>query len=260
MLHGRVDLSADIAPKKAALDALRPLHGRSLEVLGRWFDVELTYTSNAIEGSTLTRTETAVVVEKGLTIGGRPLKDHLDAIGHMDALAFVRALAGSPDPIREGDIREIHRLVLGRSDPAEAGSYARHHRAILGSAVRFPSPAEIPPLMGEFSAWLGTAEPHPDAAFEAHFRLVTVHPFADGNGRTARLLMNLVLLRAGYPPVSIGPGERVAYLDALQLRQAGGDAGPWRELMLARLDESLSVFLERLSAPSIPSPLPSIDT
>ena len=200
-----------ILAKKARLDGLRPLAGPSLAALERWYDVELTYTSNAIEGSTLTRSETAVVVEKGITIGGKPLRHHLEALDHMDALLFVRALAGNAEPLREGDVREIHRLVLARSDPDEAGRYSGRERRVLGSTIRFPSPAAIPPLMAEFAEWLADAEPDPGTAFDAHYRLVTIHPFSDGNGRTARLLMNLILFRAGYPPVVIAPEETILW-------------------------------------------------
>lgn len=238
--------STAILAKKARLDALRPLGGESLRVLERWYDVELTYTSTAIEGSTLTRSETAIVVEKGITIGGKPLRDHLEALDHMDALAFVRALAGSDEPIREADVRQIHRLVLQRSAPEEAGAYSRHQRAILGSTLRLPSPAELPALMGDFGVWLAAAEPSPTSAFEAHYRLVTIHPFSDGNGRTARLLMNLLLLRAGYPPLSIGPPERAAYLAALESRQTERDPALWLDFMASRLEASLDAYLDHL--------------
>lgn len=242
-----VPLPDRILAKKARLDGLRPLAGPSLAALERWYDVELTYTSNAIEGSTLTRSETAVVVEKGITIGGKPLKDHLEALDHMDALAFVRVLGTSAEALREGDLREIHRLVLARSAPDEAGRYASHERKVLGSASRFPSPIEIAPLMADFAHWLASAIPGPATAFEAHYRLVTIHPFSDGNGRTARLLMNLILFRAGYPPVVIAPEHRVAYLDALQKRQTGGDAGGWTELMLGQLEAGLDAYLDHLA-------------
>src|SRR5438874_1324616 len=166
--------------KKQRLDRLRPLTARNLEVLAAWYDVELTYSSNAIEGNTLTRSETAIVLEKGITIGGKPLKDHLEAIGHRDALHFVRALAVGGETVREIDIREIHRLIIGRVDPEEAGRYSRHLRTIAGSPLVLPSPVEISALMQEFAAWLATAPFGPDTAFEAHARLVAIHPFSDG--------------------------------------------------------------------------------
>lgn len=214
--------------------------------ISSWYDIELTYTSNAIEGNTLTRSETAIVLEKGLTIGGKPLKDHLEVIGHKDALDYVRALAARDEPIREGDVREMHRLVIGRVDPGEAGRYSDHQRQILGSTLVLPSPAAIPALMGDFGQWLAKAPPTPETAFTAHERLVTIHPFSDGDGRTARLLMNLVLLKGGYPPVTIGPDCRAAYIDSLQALQLGRDPVPYREFMAERLEAGLDHTLAML--------------
>ena len=197
-------------------------------------------------GNTLTRSETAIVLEKGITIGGKPLRDHLEALGHRDALGFVRTLARAGEKVREIDIREIHRLIMTRLDPDEAGRYSTHQRTIAGSALLLPSPAEIPPLMGDFAAWLGTAEAGPETAFEAHLRLVTIQPFSDGNGRAARLLMNLLLLQAGYPPVVIGPEHRAAYIDALQAMQLRNDPEPCRRFIAERLEASLDHHIEML--------------
>ena len=232
--------------KKAELDRLRPLSQRTLSALADWYDVELTYTSNAIEGNTLTRSETAIVLEKGITIGGKPLKDHLEALGHKDALHYVRALADRGERLRETDVREIHRLVTGRVDPDEAGRYSQYQRMIAGSPVTLPSPAEIPPLMGDFAQWLAGAPPVPEAAFTAHARLVAIHPFGDGNGRTARLLMNLLLFRGGYPPVVIGPEHRPAYIDSLQALQVANDEQAYQAFMWARLEASLDHHLAAL--------------
>jgi len=232
--------------KRQQLDRLRPISPRSLAALAAWYDVELTYSSNAIEGNTLTRSETAIVLEKGITIGGKPLKDHLEAIGHRDALAFVRALAAAGEPLREIDIREIHRLILAQVDPEEAGRYSRHQRMIAGSSLVLPSPAEIPALMGDFAAWLAAAPAGFDTAFAAHARLVAIHPFSDANGRTARLLMNLLLMRAGFPPVVIGPEHRSAYIDVLQALQLRADAEPYQHFMIARLEASLDHHLAML--------------
>jgi Fic family protein len=238
--------------RKERLDRLRPLSPQSLDALAAWYDVELTYSSNAIEGNTLTRSETAIVLEKGITIGGKPLKDHLEAIGHRDALHFVRTLAAAGERVREIDIREIHRLILARIDPEEAGRYSRHQRVIAGSPLTLPSPVEIPALMGDFAAWLATAPADPDTAFAMHGRLVAIHPFSDGNGRTARLLMNLILLKAGYPPIVIGPEHRVAYIEALQALQLENDPQPYQRFMAERLEASLDhhlAMLERVTPP-----------
>ena len=235
-----------IAAKKARLDALRPLDPGSLRALDAWYDVELTYTSNAIEGNTLTRIETALVLEKGLTIGGKPLKDHLEAVDHKEALDYVRALAGRDEPLREIDVRQIHQLVLARSESGEAGRYSLRPRMISGSPFILPSPAEVPALMGDFARWLAEAPVDYSTAFEAHARLVTIHPFSDGNGRTARLIMNLILLRGGYPPVVVAPEHRLAYLSALQTLQVEADPEPYRRLMAERLDAGLAHYLSIL--------------
>ena len=237
-----------IDAKKRRLDALRPLTAHSLAALDAWYDVELTYTSNAIEGNILTRLETALILEKGLTVGGKPLKDHLEAIDHQEALGYVRLLASRTEPLREGDIRELHRLVLTRSQPDEAGRYSQRQRRILGSTVTLPAPIDIPPLMTDFARWLSQADFTPAAAFEAHYQLVSIHPFADGNGRTARLLMNLLLLRGGYPPVVIGPEHRLAYLTTLETAQLGSDKAPYTRFMAERLDASLTDYLRAIDS------------
>ena len=213
------------------MDALRPLSRASLDVLAQLYDVELTYTSNAIEGSTLTRSETAIVLGEGLTIGGKSLRDHLEAVGHKDALDYIRTVAQQPEPIREMDIRQMHQLLMARSDPGEAGRYSRHQRMIAGSSLMVPSPVEIGPLMTDFGRWLASATATAETAFTAHERFETIHPFSDGNGRTGRLLMNLVLSRAGYPPVVIGPEQRLQYNETLAAIQIRDDHEPYREFM-----------------------------
>ncbi len=234
-----------IAGKKVELDALRPVSGKSLAELNRWYDVELTYTSNAIEGNTLTRNETAIILEKGITVSGKPLRDHLEATGHRDALAYVRELATSTDAVREVDVRNIHRLVLQKIEPEEAGRYSQHQRVIAGSSLLLPSPAEIPARMGDFARWLAQAPSTPEAAFDAHEALVTIHPFSDGNGRTSRLLMNLLLLKRGYPPIVIRPEDRASYLDALDATRSG-DRPSYHCFMNARLENALDHHLEIL--------------
>jgi Fic family protein len=235
-----------IAEKKAELDKLRPLARASSDALAQWYDVELTYTSNAIEGNTLTRSETAIVLEKGITVSGKPLRDHMEAVGHKDALDYIHTLAQHNEEIREIDIRRIHSLVVGRSDPEHAGSYSKHQRLISGSSLVLPSPAEIGPLMSDFGIWLSKAHPSAQTAFAAHEKLVTIHPFTDGNGRTARLLMNLILFKAGYPPVVIGPEQRQDYIDGLEAWQLQKDPEPYRKFMTARLEASLDHHLSFL--------------
>src|SRR5271168_1041527 len=209
-------LLQSIAAGKARLDHLRPVSRDALTALQKSWDVDLTYTSNAIEGNTLTLRETAELIEHGITVGGKPLRDHLEAVDHYGAVLWVRELADKGTPLDESTVRELHRRIVVRSQLEIAGVYSTLPRRIAGSPVVFPNPAKIPQLMQEFGDWLGKAEPTPAASFDAHFRLVAIHPFSDGNRRTARLLMNLLLLRGGYPPVAVRPEDRKTYLDALE--------------------------------------------
>lgn len=171
-----------IADKKSRLDGLRPFSPEALGRLEHYYDVEITYTSNAIEGNTLSAVETTLVIERGITIGGKPLKDHLEALDHYDAILYVRELAGEKTPLKESDVRDLHRLVMQRSNPGIAGTYAGLARYVRTDAGRhwFPSPSEIPSLTGDLAKWLAAAPDTPEAAFTAHRRLVDIHPFNDG--------------------------------------------------------------------------------
>lgn len=222
---------------------MRPLSAPSLTALDAWYDVELTYSSNALEGNTLTRSETAIVLEKGFTVSGKPLKDHLEAQGHRDALLYMWQLAKSIEPVREMDIRNLHRLVLQRIDPEEAGRYSTRQHLISGSPLLLPSPAEIQAHMDDLAASLATMALNPEAAFNAHEALVTVHPFSDGNGRTARLLMNLLLLRTGYPPVVILPEDRPAHHGCLAAVQLNDNCSEYHAFLYRQLEQSLDRHL-----------------
>lgn len=237
-----------VAAKKTELDRLRPRAPGGLANLEHSHDLELTYTSNAIEGNTLTAAETTLVVEQGITVAGKPLRDHLEAIDHYEAIRYVRAIARQGAKLTEMDIRGLHRLVVLRSRPEIAGSYADQGRYVLTDTGRhaFPSPAEVPALMGDFAAWLRDASDTPDTAFAAHRRLVDIHPFNDGNGRTARLLMNLILIRGSYPPVAVRPEDRPAYPHALQIAQAGQGTETFEALLYQRLDVTLAEVLTAL--------------
>jgi len=245
----------DIAAKKAELDRLRPRSPGGLGNLEHVHDLELTYTSNAIEGNTLTAAETTLVIERGITIGGKPLKDHLEAIDHHEAIRYVRELAHEPKPLTEMDVRNLHALVVKRSQPEIAGRYADQSRYVLieGGRRHFPPPSAVPAMMGDFASWLGQAPNTPEAAFAAHRRLVDIHPFNDGNGRTARLLMNLILIRGGYPPVAVRPEDRPEYLRALQQAQAGRGTEGFDRLLYERLDATLNEYLNALKE-ALPTP------
>jgi Fic family protein len=239
-------LLAAIAAKKERLDALRSVSRAALIALQHSYDVELTYTSNAIEGNTLTMRETAELIEHGITVGGKPLRDHLEAVDHYAAVLWMRELAAKPILVDEATVRELHRRIVARSQPEIGGIYSTLPRRIAGSPVIFPNPAKIPQLMKEYGEWLGKAGSAPAASFDAHYRLVAIHPFTDGNGRTARLLMNLLLLREGYPPVAVRPEDRKTYLDMLEQASVRDDLEPFQTFMHKRLDATLEEYLSAL--------------
>ncbi len=230
--HASADALERINVLKAELDALRPLNAQTVRALDNWHRVELTYSSNAIEGNTLTRSETAVILEKGLTVGhGKSIREHLEAINHAQAIDFVQSLVTGSEPLSEMDIRQIQALITAGDERAEPGRYSSGARTVSGSKRIFPGPSELAPMMRDFAAWLSKEQPSPETAVEAHSRLVEIHPFSDGNGRTARLLMNAVLWRGGYPPAIVEPADRTAYIDTLELRHEG-DREPHRAFML----------------------------
>jgi Fic family protein len=245
------DLLASIDAQKAELDGLRPISGDALRQLQKYYDVELTYTSNAIEGNTLTHRETAEVIDHGVAVGGKSLKHHLEAVDHYEAVLWIRDLAVARAPIGEAVVLELHRRIVARSDPGIAGIYSPYRRRIAGSPVVFPNPVSVPGLMQAFGLELEAAAATPHGAFDAHFKLTAIHPFSDGNGRTARLLMNLLLIRAGYPPVAVRPEDRKIYLDSLEKAPLAGDLTPFQIFMHQRLAATLEDYLGALSEASI---------
>lgn len=239
-------LLEELKTKKEELDTFRPLPAALIKNLSQWFHVELTYTSNAIEGNTLTRSETAVVVEKGLTVGGKTVKEHLEAINYGIALSFVEELVCKKrNQLTFEDILDIHNLILRTIDDEHAGVYKTVAVRIAGSRVVLPNPIKVPQLMDEFINWLHNVVDNPVIiSAEAHLKFVSIHPFVDGNGRTARLLMNLLLMQEGYPPAIIRPEDRVAYLDALEKAYMENDFVDFYELIAHAVDRSLDIYLE----------------
>ncbi len=237
----------DLTRKKQELDGFRPLPPALVRNLDDWFRVELTFTSNAIEGNTLTRAETALVVEKGLTVGGKSLREHLEAANHAKALDFVHSLVSKPpSEISAKDVLSIHEMILKGIDDDNAGHYRSVPVRIAGSAVIMPNPRKVPDLMDAFQDWLTAPHDLHPAAFaaEAHYRLVTIHPFTDGNGRTARLLMNLLLMQQGYPPAIIRKRDRLVYINALETAQLGGARDAYDAQIIKAADRSLDIYLK----------------
>jgi Fic family protein len=239
-------LLESIAHKKQLLDRLRPLSPAAVLELQKECDIELTYTSNALEGNLLTFRETAEVIGNGATIGRKRLKPHLETIGHYDAVLWMRKQAAQAMPVTETIIRELHRRIVAHSEPAIAGVYAPDRMRDARPVVAFPNPLSIPEMMGDLSRQIERGDPTPMAAFEAHFRLTAISPFRDANGRTARLLMNLLLVRHGYIAVSVRPEDRRLYLDALAHASLTNDLGPFQTFMHRQLDGALDEYIDGL--------------
>ncbi len=247
-----------LTKKKRELDKYRPLPPEQLKNIEDWLKVELTYSSNAIEGNTLSRIETAEVIEKGVgaVISGKPLKDQLEAINHAKALDFIKNLADvkkSHQFITEEEILGIHKIILTGINDYAAGHYRNIEVFIKGVDVEFPSPQKVPRLMKDFIHWLeGEQSKHPvKVAADAHFKLVSIHPFIDGNGRTARLLMNLILIINGYPMAVVRNEERTHYLQAVNTGQARGDLTAFYKMMVEAVERSLDAFLAAARGKSI---------
>jgi Fic family protein len=231
--------------KKQELDRLPRLSKAQVKNIEDWLRVELTYTSNAIEGNTLSRQETALVVEKGLTVEGKTLKEHQEAINHAAAWELVKQLAKKGNKVKARDILDIHRLILSKIDDSEAGRFRSIPVRISGSTVILPNALKVPELMEELFVWLKATKDHPvKTAAEAHYRLVSIHPFVDGNGRTARLLMNLILVKSGYPAAVIKKEDRLKYLNSLEKAQLGGSKNDYYQLIYEAVDCSFDPYLE----------------
>jgi len=239
-----------LTAKKQELDKFKSLPQELIKSLGEWFKVEITYSSNAIEGNTLSRIETAEVIEKGISavISGKALRDQLEAVNHAKALEFIKTLASqrkSHQFITEKDIKAIHKIILTGIDDQWAGKYRQTEVFIKGADVEFPSAHKVPYIMTEFIQWLeDQQEEHPvRVASNAHFKFVSIHPFIDGNGRTARLLMNLILAINSYPMAVIRNEERIRYLEVVNLGQTQNDLKSFYSLIEESVERSLDVYL-----------------
>jgi Fic family protein len=218
---------------KEQLNGLRGLYSGKV---GQAFDIEYTYESNKIEGNTLTLQETALIVEKGLTIGGKSLNEHLEAINHTFAIDYIKDIAKNNEAVTERVLLDIHKLILQGIDNGNAGRYRNVPVLISGARHVPPQPYLVQKEMESVFIWYaennGTLHPVLLAA-EMHERLVTIHPFIDGNGRTARLLMNLILLQNGFP-IAILKGDaesRLTYYTALETAQVNGDKAPFLDFI-----------------------------
>jgi len=240
-----VSLLEIIDQKKVELDKCRPLTAGELERLNEEFAIEYTYNSNAIEGNTLTLRETDMVL-RGLTIDQKPLKDHMEAVGHKEAFDFVCELVRDNVPISERIIQQIHYLVLADKKD-DRGVYRRVPVRIMGAQHEPVQPYLIQPRMEQLMLSFAESTEHIITKLARfHIEFEGIHPFIDGNGRTGRLLVNLELMKAGYPPIDIKFTDRIAYYNAFDEYYTKGSFATMEKLFAgyvnARLDQYLSML------------------
>lgn len=232
---------------KKELDSKRPISKETLKSLRESINLEWTYNSNGIEGNTLTLRETQVVLE-GITVGGKSIKEHLEAINHEKAILFLDDLVKDNEPISEWNIKNIHQLILKDIDNESAGRYRKENVTIKGATHIPPDYLKLPELMEKLILTYNTwSKYHPiiQAAL-LHGELVKIHPFVDGNGRTSRLLMNLDLMNNGYNPVIIKKDSRLKYYEALDKAHTTGNYTDFVKLVTKLEVEMLKKYLELL--------------
>ena len=225
---------------KTAIDAIRPFEGDTLRQLREYYRISLTWSSNALEGNSLTQIETKVLLEDGLTAGGKPLRDTFEAIGHAAAYDYMFGLLGARR-ITVTDIKTLHRLFYKSIDETRAGVWRDVSVIVTGTDYEFPAPGELAEFMDDLGQWAASARDtmHP-VAFAAmlHLKFVMIHPFVDGNGRVARLLTNTALIQDGYMLAVVPPVLRADYLSAIRAYQRMGNATPFCEFVAGRVLES----------------------
>ncbi|GHU07508.1 cell division protein Fic [Spirochaetia bacterium] len=240
-----VNLLKSIEGKKRELDAFRPFSPEIVRKLDEQFTLEWTYNSNAIEGNTLTLQETELVINRGITIGNKSLKEHFEAINHKDGIQFLYNFIKKKQELDENIILEIHKIILKNISDADAGHYRNANVMIVGAVHLPPSAMKIPRLMLEFMEWYyenKTKMSIVELAAWIHYKIVYIHPFIDGNGRTARLLMNLILIQNGYPPAVILNIDRKKYYRVLKEADRGKNSN-YLDFIGRSVERSLLIYL-----------------
>ncbi|OGZ24052.1 MAG: cell filamentation protein Fic [Candidatus Nealsonbacteria bacterium RIFCSPLOWO2_01_FULL_41_9] len=243
-------LQKRIDEKLSQLQKLRPLPPASVAKLKEQFSIEMTYNSNAIEGNKLTLKETFLIINEGITIKGKPLRDHIEAKDHYEAINYLYDLIGhdKKHTFSEVLIRNLQRLITKETDIETSGAYRNSNVIITGSKHTPPEAYEVSKLMRGLVEWvrLNKTKLHPvELAAILHHKLVYIHPFFDGNGRTARLLMNVMLMQSGYPLVVILKNDRKRYYQALE-RADKGDLPPFVNFIAQAVERSLNIYLKTL--------------
>ncbi len=250
MIHKKIhDIITRIIEKKKELDTFQPLPVDMIKSMWDWLRVELTYTSNAIEGNTLTRKETAIILEDGISPAGKKIVEILEAQNHNKALTFIIDLAKkrTTTTISQQDILNIHNIILTNIQTENAGTYRNQNVRISGSSTILPNYMKVPELMNDLEHWVQHYNENPLLlACDLHYKFVRIHPFVDGNGRTGRLLFNLVLLMSWYPLSFIATQERNKYLESLETLDKHWDATTYYQVMLQSVERSLDLYLDKL--------------
>ncbi len=240
---------AHLETLKARLDGARPLHPVTDKSLRDELALRCTYNSNAIEGNTLSLIETRVVIEDGITVGGKTLREHLEAVNHDIAIRLLEKMAGEDAPANEAAVRELHAIVLRGIDDLNAGAW-RHDNVRISGASHLPPRAEkVPDKMREFFDWgadRAAGLPPVERAARMHVDFVAIHPFIDGNGRTARLLMNLELVKAGYPLSIIPVEDRHKYYANLDAAISWGNYEPFVRHICEVVEKSFGLYFQLL--------------
>ena len=237
--------------KLSKLNKLRPLPKSAVQKLREKFQIEMTYNSNAIEGNSLTLKETFLVVNEGLTVKGKPLQDHLEAKDHYAALEYLYDLIdkNKKHTISELLIKNLHQIILQETDKEWAGKY-RNANVIIGGAKHTPPDAlQVPQKMQDLIKWLNSQKNKThivELSALLHHKLAHIHPFFDGNGRTSRLAMNLLLMQAGYPLVIILRNDRKKYYDVLG-KADSGKYEPLVKFIAQSIERSLDIYLKTLT-------------
>lgn len=243
------DLLKTIDKLKAEIDGIKPLKASELKQLKDYYKIGLTYSSNAVEGNSIDETETKIIIENGLTIGGKPLREHFEVIGHGDAYEYIHTLLNEKI-IKESFIKRIHYLFYRHIDEKNAGKYRKDRVYITGSEHMPPAPQNISRCMKEYVLELQDikAGHHPVVyAAIAHRNFVAIHPFIDGNGRVARLLMNLILMQAGYQIAIIPPILRRQYIQALEKSHVKKDNTEFIKFIAECVKQTQKDYLRMLS-------------
>ena len=235
-------LLSKISDKKRKFNKLFS-DNKSKEQLYKWLKSELAYTSNNIEGNTLTRKETRLVIEEDITSSSKPFAHYQEAVNHAKAFDYIIDILKSKTVITENVVLDIHKKLLSGIDDYNAGFYRNCPVRISGSRVILPNPVKVPNLMKEFFEKFGSIKGVEDI-IKIHLDFVSIHPFSDGNGRCARLLMNLLLMCNGFCPIIIRPRDRKRYINSIEKAQLTQDLTDYMKFMLSRLNHSFETIFD----------------